>query len=102
MVVLVSLVPWYIVIASLMPGRTLHVPEVALDRVVPLRPTWALVYAGVRLACVAYAVFVRPYPREGIPELDRRLAPVFALGVIGIIAIALACFGVGYRLSGTA
>jgi membrane-associated phospholipid phosphatase len=221
MVVLVVLVPFYIFIAALMPGRTLHIPELALDRVVPLQPTWALVYgslylfvillpvlvvrqedqirrtvlaylmvwiaayvcflvyptraprpaqvigegfavwglrflysadppyncfpslhvahsfvsalacyrvhrgvgtatalcgaliavstlytkqhyildviAGIFLACVAYAVFLRNDPREEIPELDRRLAPVLALGILGIIGLGVACFWVVYQ-----
>ncbi len=226
MVVLVSLVPFYIFIAELMPGRALHVPELALDRGVPLQPAWALVYgslylflimlpvfvvrqseqirrtvlaylmvwiaayvcfvlyptmaprpanvmgegfavwglrflysadppyncfpslhvahsfvsaltcslvnrgvgiaaalcaslvglstlftkqhyvldviAGIFLACVAYAVFLRGYPREEVPDLDRRLAPVFALGIIGILALAVACFWVAYKIGGEA
>lgn len=224
MVLLVSLVPFYIFIATLMPGRALHVPELALDRVVPLQPTWALVYgslylfvlalpvfvvrqeeqirrtvlaylmvwiaayvfffvyptraprpaevigegfavwglrllysmdppyncfpslhvahsfvsalscyrvhrgvgigaglcaslvavstlftkqhyvldviAGIFMACVAYVVFLRKSPREEIPELDRRLAPVFALGIIGIIGLWVACIWVAYKISG--
>lgn len=223
MVVLVSLIPFYIVIAELMPGRTLHVPELAWDRVVPLQPTWVLVYgslylfvillpvlvvrqeeqirrtvlaylmvwitayacfliyptmaprpdevigegfavwglrflysadppyncfpslhvahsfvsaltcyrvhrgvgiaaalcasligvstlftkqhyildviAGIFLACVADVVFLRNDPREGIPELDRRLAPVLALGIIGFIGFLVACFWVVYQSS---
>ena len=31
------------------------------------------VIAGILLACLAYVVFLRNYPREKIPELDRRL-----------------------------
>ncbi len=226
MVVLVSLVPFYIFIAGLMPGRTVHVPELPVDRIVPLQPAWALVYgslylflivlpvfvvrqeehirrtvlayltvwitayicflayptiaprpakvdgegfaawglkflysadppyncfpslhvahsfvsaltsyrvhrkvgiagtlcaslvgvstlytrqhyvldviAGILLALVAYAVFLRKYPREATPELDRRLAPAFALVVIGIVAIAFAGYWVAYHLSGEA
>ncbi|HEV7515065.1 MAG TPA: hypothetical protein VGR07_02070, partial [Thermoanaerobaculia bacterium] len=47
MVVLVLLVPFYIFIAELASESTLHVPELALDRVVPLKPTWALVYGSL-------------------------------------------------------
>jgi len=224
MVVLVSLVPCYIFIAELMPGRALYVPELPLDRVVPLQPAWAFVYgslylfliilpifvvrqedhirrtvlaylmvwiaayvcflayptvaprpanvvgdgfvvwglrclysadppyncfpslhvahsfvsaltcyrahrevgiaaslcaslvavstlfskqhyildvvAGVFLACMAYVLFLRSFPRESVPEIDRRLAPVFAFGTIGIVGLGLACFWGAYRLMG--
>ena len=223
MVALVSLVPFYIFLAELMPDRRLHVPELALDRAWPLRPAWALVYgalylflivlpvflvreeehlrrtvraylmvwmtayvcflvyptvasrpaevigqgfaawglrflyaadppyncfpslhvahsfvsaltchrvhrkvgvaavlcaslvaistlytkqhyildviAGVLLACLACGVFLCNHRREDIPELDRRLAPVFALGIAGIVGVAFACFWVAYRMS---
>jgi membrane-associated phospholipid phosphatase len=224
MVVLVSLVPFYIFIGEMVRDRTLHVPELALDRVVPLQPAWALVYgplylflillpvlivrqdeqirrtvfaylsvwivayvcfllypttasrpdkvigegfavwglrflysadspyncfpslhvahscvsaltcyrvhrrvgiaaalgaalvgvstlftkqhyvadviAGVFLACMAYVVFLRSYPREATPELDRRLTPFLALVTIGIVGLAFVCFWVVYRLAG--
>ena len=226
MVALLLLVPFYIVIPELTSGRAVHVPELALDRIVPLQPTWALVYGslylflillpvfvvrqeeqirrtflaylmvwivayvcflvyptmaprpakvigegfavsglrflysadppyncfpslhvahsfvsaltcyrvhrgvgiaaalcasfvgvstlytkqhyiadvitGIFLACVAYIVFLRSYPREAVPELDRRLAPVLALGFIGIHGLMVACFWVAYRMSGKA
>jgi membrane-associated phospholipid phosphatase len=209
MVTLMLLVPFYIFIGDFMRGRPVHVPELALDRGVPLRPAWALVYgalylfliqlpvfvvrqealvrrtilaylmvwivayvffltyptiaprpmkvmgegfvvwglrflysadpphncfpslhvahscvsaltcslghrgvgiaagvcaslvgistlytrqhyvldviAGILLACVAYVVFLRKYPRESIPEIDRRVAPALAAGVVGIL-----------------
>ncbi|MFY9820594.1 MAG: phosphatase PAP2 family protein [Thermoanaerobaculia bacterium] len=223
MVVLVSLVPFYIFIAELARERTLHVPALALDRVVPVQPAWALVYgplylflillpvfvvrqqeqirrtvftyltvwivayvcfllypttasrpdqvigegfagwglrflysadppyncfpslhvahscvsalachrvhrgvgiaaalgavlvgistlftkqhyvadviAGVLLACLAYVVFLRSYPREAIPELERRLAPFLALVTIGIVGLVFACFWVVHQLA---
>jgi membrane-associated phospholipid phosphatase len=226
MLVFVSLVPCYIFIGELMPGRTIHVPALALDRAVHVHPTWALVYgslylflillpvfvvrqekhlrrtvlaylavwiiayvcffayptiaprptavlgngfavwglrflymadppyncfpslhvahsfvsaltcyrvhrkvgigatlcaslvaistlytrqhylvdvvAGILLACAAYVVFLRDVPRQGVPDFDRRVAPAFVLGVIGIVGIALTCCWVVYRLSGTA
>ena len=224
MIVLVSLVPFYIFIPELVAGRTLHRPELALDRVVPLQPTWALVYGsfysfliilpvfvvrqeehirrtisaylvvwiaayvcfvvyptvaprptevigegfaiwglrslysadppyncfpslhvahsfvsaltcyrvhrelgiaaalcaslvavstlyskqhyildlagGIFLASVAYAIFLRNYRRDQIPEFDRRLAPGFALGTIAIVGLGVACFWLAYQLNG--
>ena len=58
MVLLVSLVPFYIFIGEMMPGRTLHVPELALDRAVPLQPVWALVYGCLYLFLIVLPVFV--------------------------------------------
>jgi membrane-associated phospholipid phosphatase len=56
------------------------------------------VIAGIFLALVAYVVFLRTYSRANIPELDRRLAPVLALCVSGIVGLGVACFWVAYRL----
>jgi membrane-associated phospholipid phosphatase len=223
MVALVMLVPFYIFIGESMPGRTVHIPALALDGALPLQPAWALVYgtlylflialpvfvvrqeeqirrtvfaylaiwitayaiflayptmasrpaevigkgfavwglrflyngdppyncfpslhvahsfvsaltcyrvhrrlgiaamicgslvglstlftkqhyildviAGVLLAFTAYAIFLRSYSRDDVPDLDRRLAPVLALCVIAILGIALACFWVAYQVT---
>ena len=58
MVVLVVLVRFYIFIAQLMPGRTLHVPEIAFDRLLPLQPGWALVYGSLYLFLIVVPVFL--------------------------------------------
>lgn len=58
MVVLVSMVPLYIFIPMLTAGRTMHVPELPLDRLVPLQPTWALVYGALYLFLIVLPVFV--------------------------------------------
>lgn len=58
MIILVSLVPFYIFIPELMPGRTLHIPELALDRVVPLQPVWALVYGALYVFLILLPLFV--------------------------------------------
>jgi membrane-associated phospholipid phosphatase len=53
--------------------------------------------AGALAAYVAYVLFLRGYPREAVPEHDRRRAPVRALAVAGIFGIAVAGFWVAYR-----
>ena len=222
MVVLVLLVPFYIFIPELTPGRTLHAPELALDRAISLQPVWALIYgalygflivlpvfvireeehirrtvyaylfiwitaylcfllyptvaprpphvtgdgfaawglrslyssdppyncfpslhvahsfvsalaclrihrgvgiaaafcallvgistlytkqhyvadvlAGIALAFIAYVVFLRRAPRDGVAEADRRVAPVLAIGVLAIMALGVGGFWVAYRL----
>ncbi len=60
------------------------------------------VIAGVFLAGLAYVVFLRGYPPEKISAIERRLAPVFALCVIGIVAVGVACFWVAYQMKGAA
>jgi membrane-associated phospholipid phosphatase len=60
------------------------------------------VIAGTLLATLAYALFLRSYPRESVPELDRRLAPVFALGVMGCLGLLVACLWVAYQMIGKA
>jgi hypothetical protein len=40
---------------------------------------------------MAYVVFLGSYPRAAIAAGDRRLAPLRALGVIGIFGIMVAC-----------
>ncbi len=49
------------------------------------------VVAGVLLALAAFAVFLRSYRREAVPDLDRRLAPALALGLAAIIGGAVVC-----------
>lgn len=58
MVMLVSLVPFYIFIAQEVRGRTTYAPELALDRLVPLQPGWALVYGSLYLFLILLPVFV--------------------------------------------
>ena len=58
LVVLVSLVPFYIFIAELASERTLHAPELPLDRLLPLEPAWSLVYGPLYLFLILLPVFV--------------------------------------------
>ena len=56
------------------------------------------VIAGMFLGHAAYVMFLRSYPREAVPERDRRLAPVLALGSIGIYGLIVAGFWFVYAL----
>jgi membrane-associated phospholipid phosphatase len=58
MVLMVSLVPFYIFIAELMPGRAVHAPALALDGALPLLPAWAQVYGCLYLFLILLPVFV--------------------------------------------
>lgn len=58
MLVLVGLVPLYIFIAGPAPGRTQHVPAIALDSAIPLVPEWSLIYGGLYVFLIALPVFV--------------------------------------------
>ncbi len=60
------------------------------------------VIAEIFLALVACALFLRNDAGTEIPELDRRLAPVFAIGTIGIAGLGILAFWVLYQLSGEA
>jgi membrane-associated phospholipid phosphatase len=56
------------------------------------------VIAGVALAALAWAIFIRPFPPERIAGTDRRLAPVFAFGTLAIAAIGVAGAWIAYQL----
>jgi len=56
--------------------------------------------AGGLLACVAYAIFLRRFPTEEIPDLDRRAAPGLALCVGAVAAVALAGSWIAYLATG--
>jgi len=57
------------------------------------------VIAGIFLALLAYVIFLRNCSRDEIPVLERRLAPVLALGVTGVASLGVLCFWAAYRLS---
>jgi membrane-associated phospholipid phosphatase len=58
MVTLLTLVPFYIVISEFNRGRTLHVPAIGLDRLIPLQPGWAIVYGALYVFLILLPVFV--------------------------------------------
>ncbi len=64
MVVLVSLVPLYIFIPELFSLRKVHTPQLPLDRLLPLRPTWALIYGALYLFLILLPVLVVRNPEH--------------------------------------
>ena len=79
---LAVLVPMYMAIAMFTPGRTLFVPELALDRAVPLQPAWMLVYGSQWIFSFLPVFVVR-----GV-ELRRRTV----LAYLTIVLVAYAGF----------
>lgn len=58
MVLLMALVPLYILVPAFFPARARYVPELALDRALPLIPSWALVYGALYLFLILLPLLV--------------------------------------------
>lgn len=58
MVLLVSLVPFYLVIARRAGEGVAHAPALAVDRLLPLVPAWALVYGALYAFLIVVPLFV--------------------------------------------
>ena len=58
MVLLMALVPLYVLIPTFFPPQSRYVPELALDRAVPLVPGWAIVYGALYLCLILLPVVV--------------------------------------------
>jgi membrane-associated phospholipid phosphatase len=59
MVALMVLVPFYLVIAQVTRSRLVwHAPQTALDALLPLQPSWSLVYGPLYLFLILLPVFV--------------------------------------------
>ena len=56
------------------------------------------VMAGALMAVAAYAIFIRPQPRDRVPQSDRDLAPIFAWGLLGCAGLVLAGFWIAWQL----
>ena len=54
------------------------------------------VISGALLAYIAYRVFLRGYPREATPQLERHLAPHLALGAVGTYGLILGIMWIAY------
>lgn len=55
------------------------------------------VVTGALLAYLAYRVFLRGYAREATPEVERRLAPLLALGAVGTYGIIVGIMWIAYK-----
>jgi membrane-associated phospholipid phosphatase len=58
MVLLLSMVPFYLVIAVRARGSVVHAPALALDRLIPLAPAWAVVYGALYAFLIVLPVLV--------------------------------------------
>ena len=58
-VILMVLVPCYLVIPALTRGWTLHLPELALDRMMPVQPAWAVIYLSYFLFPILTLLVIR-------------------------------------------
>jgi membrane-associated phospholipid phosphatase len=58
MVLLVSLIPFYVLIPEMFPSRTRNIPELALDHAFPLVPAWALIYGALYLFLILLPIFM--------------------------------------------
>lgn len=83
MVALFSLIPFYLVIGDLVRGGTLHVPELALDRAIPLVPAWSVVYGSLFLAALLPVMVVHQQ------ELVRRTILAFLMAWLVSYAVFL-------------
>lgn len=83
MLLLVSLVPFYLVIAGRARGSAVHAPELALDRLLPLAPVWALIYGALYLFLIVLPVFVVQQN-----EMIRRTVWAY----LTVWSVAYACF----------
>ncbi|MBC7852307.1 MAG: phosphatase PAP2 family protein [Pirellulaceae bacterium] len=81
-VTLMVLVPCYLVIAAMTRGRTLHMPELALDRMIPVQPAWVPVYLSYFLVPFLPMLIMRQ------EELIRRTF----LAWLSVWVVGYACF----------
>lgn len=62
MVLLVALVPLYLVLAAHARAGVAYAPQVALDRLLPVVPAWALIYGALYAFLIVVPVFVVQRP----------------------------------------
>jgi hypothetical protein len=83
MILLGLLVGFYLVIAGRARGGAVHAPELALDRLLPLAPVWALIYGALYAFLIVLPVFVVQQN-----EMIRRTVWAY----LTVWSVAYACF----------
>lgn len=58
------------------------------------------VVAGLILALIAYTLFLRRYPRDRVPALDRAAAPALALCIVGLVSAGIFAYWLAYTWNG--
>lgn len=87
LIVLLALVPLYILVPEFYPPATRYAPELALDRALPLVPSWSIVYGALYLFLILLPVFV---VRQD--DLIRRTIRAYLL----VWITAYVCFFIAY------
>jgi membrane-associated phospholipid phosphatase len=84
-ILLALIIPGYHVVVAINRGRTVFMPELALDRAIPLEPVWMLAYGSIWIFAFLPVFVVRQ------PELTRR-AMLAALTVIGVAYVGFLAY----------
>jgi len=82
MVALFAIIPLYLAIGAWVQGGVAHVPEITVDRMIPVRPEWSVVYGSLFLAALLPAFVVHQQ------ELLRRTI----LAYLAMWLFSYACF----------
>lgn len=81
-VAVMVLVPCYLVVAAVTRSRALHLPELALDRLIPVQPAWTPVYLSY---------FVVPFLPMLITRQEELIRRTF-LAWLSVWVVGYACF----------
>jgi membrane-associated phospholipid phosphatase len=88
-VILCAIAPLYLFLPGMMHGREFHSPELAIDRMLPLRPEWSAVYGSLFCAVILPAFVVHQH------DLLRRTIHAFLMAWLIAFAVFIAYPTVG-------
>jgi membrane-associated phospholipid phosphatase len=75
---------------------TIAASLVALSTLLTKQHYFLDVVAGIALACIAYAMFLRSYLPDRVPARDRHIAPFLALSTLAVSGLAIGGYWVVY------